>query len=146
LVTTRGPLGPAARAAINDAPHADDDEDWSPVRVRDLEALAARRGREARVTAVVDDRAAVVAFTEMRVSPAPSSLASVEDTAVIWEHRGKGLATWVKTAALEALRRERADVAFVVTSNACQNWPILAINQRIGFTPALVWTTATLTV
>lgn len=32
-----------ARAAINDAPHADD-ESWSPERVRDLEAVVARRG------------------------------------------------------------------------------------------------------
>jgi mycothiol synthase len=137
----------AARGAINDAPHADGvDEDWSPVRVRDLEAMAARRGRDIRVTAVMDGRAAVAAFTEMRVSPSPSALASVEDTAVIREHRGKGLATWVKTAALETLRQERADVAFVVTSNAWENWPIRAINLRMGFEPVLVWTTAVLAV
>jgi mycothiol synthase len=137
----------AARAAINDAPHADSgDEAWSPARVRDLEAAVARRGRDVRVSALVDSRETVVAFTEMRVSPAPSPLATIEDTAVIREHRRNGLATWVKTAALATLRLERADVAFVVTSNAYENRSIRAINERIGFEPAVVWTTAVLTV
>jgi mycothiol synthase len=136
-----------ARAAVNDAPHADaDDEAWSPRRVRDLEAAVARRNRETRVTAVVAEREAVVAFTETRVSPAPSPTASIEDTAVLRQHRRKGLATWMKADALAALRSERPDVAFVLTSNAYENHPIRAVNERLGFEPAVVWTTAVLPV
>jgi mycothiol synthase len=136
-----------ARAAINDAPHADaDDESWSPERVRDLEAVVARRGRETRVTAVVGDRETVVAFTEMRISPAPSSTVSIEDTAVVRQHRQKGLATWMKADALTTLHLERPDVAFVTTSNAYENYPIRAINQRLGFTSTVVWVTAVLPV
>jgi GNAT superfamily N-acetyltransferase len=136
-----------ARAAINDAPHADaDDECWSPARVRDLEAMVTRRGREERVTAVVGDQGTVVAFTGLRLSPAPSSTASIEDTAVVGQHRRKGLATWMKADALETLRLERPDVAFVTTSNAYENHPIRAINQCLGFTTTVVWVTAVLPV
>jgi GNAT superfamily N-acetyltransferase len=135
-----------ARAAINDAPHDDADATWSPERVRGLEAVVARRGRETRVTAVVSDSETVVAFTEMRISPAPSSTVSIEDTAVVRQHRQRGLATWMKADALATLRLERPDVAFVTTSNAYENHPIRAINQRLGFTSTVVWVTAVLTV
>lgn len=165
-----------ARAAINDAPHADaDDEIWAPERVRDLEAVVARRGRETRVSAVLadpDDGAdgdeEVVAFTEMRVSiggtavtaatatglvasadptpPTSPPMASIEDTAVVRAHRRRGLATWMKADALATLRLQRPDVAFVVTSNAYENQAIRAINERLGFTSTIVWTTAVLPV
>ncbi|SDN40009.1 hypothetical protein [Actinacidiphila guanduensis] len=137
-----------ARTSINDAPHADaDDENRSPGRVRDLETVVARRGRETRVTAAVDGDTAV-AFTEIRVSPPPSSIASIasiasiEDTAVAREHRRIGPASWIKACSLATLRSQRPDVAYVTTSNAFENRPIRTINQRIGFVPTVLWTTA----
>jgi GNAT superfamily N-acetyltransferase len=133
-----------ARTSINDAPHADaDDENWNPRRVRDLETVMARRGRETRVTAAVDGDT-VVAFTEIRVSPPPSSIASIEDTAVAREHRRIGLASWIKADSLATLRSQRSDVGYVTTSNAFENRPIRTINQRLGFVPAVLWTTAVL--
>ena len=133
-----------ARAAVNDAPHDGADESWSVDRVRELEAAEARRGRAVRVSAVLDGRDTVVAFTETRVSAAPSPTATIVDTAVLREHRGRGLATWVKAAALAALRAERPDVSCVTTSNAEENRPIRAINERLGFVPAGIWTAAVL--
>jgi hypothetical protein len=52
----------------------------------------------------------------------------------------------MKADALATLRLERPDVAFVTTSNAYENHPIRAINQRLGFTSTVVWVTAVLTV
>ena len=83
----------AARAAINDTPNADaDDEEWSPARVRDLEAVAACRGRDMRVTAVVDGPGGSRRLHSDAGVARASSLASVEDTTVIREHCGKRLA------------------------------------------------------
>lgn len=134
----------AAREAINDAPAASLDEwhAWDVDKVRDLEQTLSRRGRQIRVAVAIDSNSPhVVAHTELRVSPAAGSVATTEDTAVVRDHRGKGLAIWVKTAALESLRRDRPDVELVATTNAESNVSMLSINKRLGFTPVAVHTT-----
>jgi GNAT superfamily N-acetyltransferase len=134
-----------ARAAINDAPHADTEaEPWTPERIRDLEATAARRGRTVLVTAALDAAGRVVAFTEMRLSDTPA--ACIEDTAVVAEHRGRGLASWIKTVALHRLRTDYPHIALAATTNAGGNASILAVNTRLGFVRAVEWTTAVLAI
>ncbi len=133
-----------ARAAVNDAPHADaEPEPWDPARVRGLEEAVARRGTEIRVHALLGPDGAVVAFTEIRIAP-PGAAASIEDTAVLRSHRGRGLGGWLKAASLADLRAHRPDVAFTSTSNAAGNAPIRAINRGLGFVTATEWTTAVL--
>ena len=99
-----GGSGIAARNAINDSPQSNADENylWTVGMVRGEEAMLAQRGRELRVTVTLDARGEVAAFTELRLSPLPGTVASTEDTATVAPHRGRGLATWVKT---ESLRR-----------------------------------------
>jgi mycothiol synthase len=86
----------------------------------------------------------VAAFTELRFSPAPGTVASTEDTATVASHRGRGLAAWVKAESLERLRAERPGVRLVTTTNAAENEAILAVNRHLGFEPAAVATTASL--
>jgi hypothetical protein len=137
----------AARNAINDAPDFDEDPAvWSPRLVRDLEAAVARRDREIRVTVALDERGEVVAFTELRVSRTAGAVAGTEDTAVVTEHRRRGLARLVKLESLLQLQRARPDVRLVTTSNAEENRAMLELNRALGFAPVAVRTTSVLQV
>ena len=135
----------AARNAINDAPGFDEDPTvWTAAFVRDLETVVARRDREIRVTVALDERGEVVAFTELRATRASGSTASTEDTAVVPEHRRRGLARWVKLESLLELQRDRPDVRLVTTSNAEENDAMLELNRGLGFAPVAVRTTSVL--
>lgn len=138
----------AARSAINDAPRsgAIPPEIWSPRRVRDMEQTVAARGRRGLVTVAVTDDHEVAGFTELRISPEPGAIASTEDTAVISGHRGRGLATWIKTESLALLRRVRPDVTTVVTTNDTANEAMLGVNRRLGFVPVATWTDMVLSI
>lgn len=137
----------AARNAINDAPGFDEDPAvWTPAFVRDLETVVARRDREMRITVALDERGEVAAFTELRVTRTPGATASTEDTAVMPEHRRRGLARWVKVESLLRLQQDRPDVRLATTSNAEENRAMLELNRALGFVPVAVRTTSLLQV
>ena len=135
----------SARNAIDDAPAPDGQtfDTYTVEYVRAQEEAIARRGREVRVTIALAG-ADVVAFTEVRVSPAPTRMANTEDTATVPEHRGKGLSQAVKAESLRRLRAERPDVEVVQTTNAEQNGAMRAVNTKLGFVPTVTLTTAVL--
>ena len=131
-----------ARKAINDAPRAAEGEwqEWDVARVRDLERMAERRGRQIRVTVATDAAGEVVALTELRVALSAGAVATTEDTVVVAAHRGRGLARWVKAESLTLIRGDRPDVELVATTNAEANIAIRAVNTRLGFVPAAMLT------
>ena len=134
------------REAINDAPSASDADVavWDGAAVRELEAALERRARDTRVTVALDAGGDVVAFTELRVARAPGGVANTEDTAVVAEHRGRGLGRWIKLESLQRLHAERPDVELVTTDNAEQNEPIMKLNRSVGFVPACIYTSCVL--
>jgi mycothiol synthase len=135
-----------AREAVNDAPDSFDHERivWDAALVRDLEASVEQRRRDIRVTIALDAEDEVVAFTELRVSRTPDPVASTEDTAVVAEHRRRGLARWVKLESLLQLQRDRPDVRLVGTMNAENNDAMRGLNHALGFSPVAVYTTCVL--
>jgi mycothiol synthase len=135
-----------AREAVNDAPRSFDHERavWNAALVRDLEASVERRGRDVRVSVALNPDDEVVAFTELRVSRTPGSIAGTEDTAVLAEHRRRGLARWVKVESLLRLQHDRPDVSLVGTMNAEDNYPMRTLNAALGFSPVAVYTTCVL--
>lgn len=137
-----------ARDAMSDAPLPSSEEvvAWDASRVRDLEAALERRDREIRVTTALGPLDEVVAFTELRVSRTPGANATTEDTAVVREHRRKGLARWVKSESLRQLQEERPDVTQVTTVNAEENRAMRGLNEALGFEPVAVWTSCVLQV
>ncbi|MCW2964008.1 MAG: GCN5-related N-acetyltransferase [Actinomycetia bacterium] len=135
-----------ARNAVDDAP-IPDGVALPPLTVegvRAVEATAAKRGREMRVTVALDELNEVAAFTDLRVT-AGAPAASTDDTAVAGWARGRGLGRAVKLESLRRLRADRPEVETVTTMNAELNAAMRHINTRIGFVPTATLTTAVLT-
>jgi GNAT superfamily N-acetyltransferase len=126
-----------ARMSI-DAPQAAlavDREEWTAARVRAQEAELARRDEPLLVTAAQHlATGALAAYTELAV-PADGEKAEQYDTLVARDHRGHRLGTLVKLHNLHELQRRAPRVRRVLTWNADENDPMLAINRAFGFRP-----------
>ncbi len=134
-----------ARAAMDDAPSSDDLEfpAWTAAHVRASEESLALRNREMRVTVAIRDDGEIGAFSELRVSRG-STLGFTDDTGTVAAHRGQGLARAVKLASLRRLREDHPEITVVSTSNAEENAAMRHVNERVGFRPSSIETTAAL--
>ncbi|MBQ3360199.1 MAG: GNAT family N-acetyltransferase [Microbacterium sp.] len=121
-----------------DAPSADldaDEEAWDAARVRRMEQRQAEAGHTLQVTAaqhIVTGELA--AFTELGTGTSGSTTTIQHDTLVLREHRGHRLGLRVKCAALQGWTAIAPTSQRVITYNAEENRPMLAINEAIGFT------------
>jgi GNAT superfamily N-acetyltransferase len=120
-----------------DLPQAEDP--WDAERVREAEARRASSGRTGIVTAVEHVATGrLVGFTEIAVTGGgPRSdghaYAYQQDTLVLAEHRGHRLGMLLKVENLRLLAREAPEVDRIVTWNADENRPMLAVNEALGF-------------
>ncbi|MEO7752862.1 MAG: GNAT family N-acetyltransferase [Terracoccus sp.] len=125
-----------ARRMSTDAPSGDvdlDEEDWDAERVaRVWNTPGEVRSIESVARHVPSGR--LVGFTDLAVRPGSPDLAVQGDTLVLREHRGNALGLALKVANLRALAREQPGVTSVRTWNAETNAPMLAVNDRLGFT------------
>ena len=128
----------AARNAIREAPHGEmsfTEPEWTALRVRDEEADARARRYELRVAAAVHEASGQVAgLTYLEVHEHRPEVAVQQDTAVLEEHRGHGLGSWLKAANLLRLTADHPAVMHVRTSNAADNEHMLRVNGELGFT------------
>jgi len=91
--------------------------------------------------AVDESTGRFVGLSNIIIRPATPDRVHVGDTAVDPAHRGRGLGKWLKAAITRRVLDELPDVRWVITWNAGSNDPMLAINNRLGFRTASVWTT-----
>lgn len=82
----------------------------------------------------------LVGLTQIEWLEAEPRVLEQGDTGVLPEHRGHGLAKWLKAAMLEKVFAEIPVAEQVVTGNAYSNDAMLAINRALGFRPAGTWT------
>ncbi|MEV4999575.1 GNAT family N-acetyltransferase [Nocardioides sp. LML1-1-1.1] len=103
---------------------------------RDDEALLAAQGRVPWCTVALDRTGEVVAYTQLVVPSYDDRSVFQWGTLVRRDHRGHRLGTAVKVANHRALQAG-ADVSGrrVVTWNAEENGPMIAINELLGFVP-----------
>jgi mycothiol synthase len=101
--------------------------------VVELDRALVEAGRQRWTIFVRDVNGRSVGGTEVTFEPWDAAVALQQNTAIDETHRGLGLAKWVKASMLCRIRRERAEVESVRTSNAFSNEPMLAINNRLGF-------------
>lgn len=104
---------------------------------RDDEALVAAQGRTCWRTAALTADGEVVAYTEIVVPDHDPRFVYQWGTLVRTDHRGHRLGVAVKVANHRALQ-EGADLGSrrVVTWNAEDNAPMIAINELMGFVPS----------
>lgn len=132
-----------ARGALADAPTGT--LEWAieaptPARLVATEEWSeGLRVRTYGVLAVHEQSGEVAAYTDLRVVPWCPRRAEQLDTAVVPEHRGRGLARLVKAANLLVLVDHEPAVRDVETWNGDVNAAMRHVNERLGFRPAVVW-------
>jgi GNAT superfamily N-acetyltransferase len=125
------------RRMSTDAPSGDADhqeEDWNAARLEETDELARAQGLT-RLIAVAEDTASgrLVAFTEIAVPDAHPVEGWQWATLVLREHRGHRLGLAVKLANLAQLESRYPAVRRVLTGNAQENGPMIAVNEMMGF-------------
>jgi GNAT superfamily N-acetyltransferase len=101
--------------------------------IAERERAQAEAGREWWTMFARDPSGACVGGTEVTYEPWAPATVSQQNTGIHPDHRGLGLAKWVKAAMLLRVRAERPGVERIRTSNAFSNAPMLAINDALGF-------------
>jgi GNAT superfamily N-acetyltransferase len=130
----------AASAAINDAPLDDleyEDEIFDVDRIRRYEdAQIAAGSRFRRVIAVHRATGEIVGHTVVSVDGEQPRYGEQHDTTVVPAHRGHRLGLWLKAEMLGWLLDEEDELAQIRTQNAGSNGPMIAVNERLGYTVA----------
>ena len=123
--------------ASTDMPGADNDEPevWDADRVRSKEALYERMNSEWITSVVRPTGGEIVGWSTLYLSRATPEAAQQSGTLVRTDHRGHGLATWMKRTNVHELRKSYPEVRRITTENEGNNTPVLAMNLRMGFRP-----------
>jgi len=112
----------------------EEEDQWDDARVRADDALSAVSPRRLLVAAVLHvPTGRLAGFNELSVPAEASRPVSQEDTLVLREHRGRRLGMLLKAANLLRLEREAPGHPSVITFNAEENRPMLAVNEAVGF-------------
>ncbi|MFJ8893431.1 GNAT family N-acetyltransferase [Leifsonia sp. NPDC102414] len=112
-----------------------DDEAWTPERVRQHEDELSGRGEPLLVTVAQHIQSGeLAAYTEIAV-PDDGDKAEQYDTLVAAAHRGRRLGTLVKLENLRRLGGLAPRIHRLLTWNADENTPMLAVNDAFGFRP-----------
>jgi GNAT superfamily N-acetyltransferase len=125
------------RRMSTDAPSGDADhqeEIWNAARVRETDDLARSQGLT-RLIAVAEHQESgrLVAFSEIAVPDAHPDEGWQWATLVLREHRGHRLGLAVKLANLAQLQSTFPSARRIVTGNAQENGPMIAVNEMMGF-------------
>ena len=104
-------------------------ESWWPVERRRWSIIIYPRGSDE-----------LVGYTELYFRGSQPDSANQAATIVHPNHRGLGLAKWLKGAMLQKVISELPHVRQLHTGNASWNQPILSLNRALGFEP---WVAAT---
>ncbi|MFF1720651.1 GNAT family N-acetyltransferase [Streptomyces sviceus] len=128
-----------SRRAMDDMPM--EGMDFGRV-VRDVERVVAaaeavaQRGELLHTVAVLDEAdGSVVGFSELVVPGDGSGDGHHYGTAVLPGHRGRGLARWMKAAAISHALERHPGLAGLRTDTADSNKPMLAVNDCLGYVP-----------
>jgi GNAT superfamily N-acetyltransferase len=128
-----------SRRAMDDMPMEGTDFGrvvWDVERVVAAAEAVARRGELLHTVAAVDATdGSVVGFSELVVPGDGSGDGRHYGTAVLPEHRGKGLARWMKAAAVRHALERHPRLSGLCTDTAESNKPMLAVNDSLGYLP-----------
>ncbi|MES5820134.1 GNAT family N-acetyltransferase [Streptomyces sp. RG80] len=128
-----------SRRAMDDMPMEGTDYGtvvWDVPRVVAAAEAVAARGELLHTVAAVDTAdGSVVGFSELVVPGDGRGDGQHYGTAVLPEHRGRGLARRMKAASIRRTRRQHPELAGLCTDTADSNAPMLAVNEALGYLP-----------
>ncbi|TDD16631.1 GNAT family N-acetyltransferase [Kribbella turkmenica] len=127
-----------ARAGMNDAPTGDiayGEDPWDVERTRHAGRVIEERGEHLTTVAAVDPAGTIVGFTELVVPGDGNGDAQHYGTAVLPDHRGHGLALWMKVEQIRQARVRFPDLAGLLTDTVSTNTPMQRVNHRLGYRP-----------
>ena len=129
----------ASRRAMDDMPMDDTEvspQTWDVDRVRAVAEAVARRGEHLdTVAAVLEADGSIAGFTELVVPADGTGDGLHYGTGVLPEHRGHGLARWMKAEAVRRARERFPDLAGLVTDTADSNGAMRRVNEGLGYRP-----------
>ncbi|MFJ3697022.1 GNAT family N-acetyltransferase [Streptomyces sp. NPDC090052] len=129
----------AAHRAMDDMPMGETDYGsvvWDADRVREAAAVVRKRGDLLYTVAAVDESdGSIAGFTELVVPGDGTGDAQHYGTGVLPEHRGRGLARWMKAETIHRTRERHPALGGLLTDTADGNLPMRAVNDALGYTP-----------
>ncbi|MDH6142226.1 MULTISPECIES: GNAT family N-acetyltransferase [Kitasatospora] len=127
----------AARSAMDDMPIGEADFGrvvWDVPRMRAAaDAVAARGELLCTMAAVETASGEFVGFTELVLAGDGTGDAQHYGTAVRPEHRGRGIARWLKAAQIDTVRAEFPRLAGLLTDTAEENAAMRRVNAALGY-------------
>ncbi|MEV0839438.1 GNAT family N-acetyltransferase [Actinocatenispora sera] len=127
----------ASRRAMDDMPLDDTDYGtvhWDVEAVRDAARAIADRGEHLDTVAVAtEDTGEIVGFTELVVGADGTGDGQHYGTGVLPEHRGHGLARWMKAAAIDRAAHRYPRLSGLLADTASSNGPMRRINADLGY-------------
>ncbi|GAA3115326.1 GNAT superfamily N-acetyltransferase [Kribbella aluminosa] len=127
-----------ARAGMADAPTGSISagaDVWDVDRTRHAARLIEQRGDHLSVVAALDRAGRMAGFTEVVVPGDGKGDGQLYGTAVLPEHRGRGLALWMKAAQIHEVRHRFPDLDGLLTDTVDTNTPMRRTNDRLGYRP-----------
>ncbi|MEV0430666.1 GNAT family N-acetyltransferase [Micromonospora sp. NPDC050495] len=125
-----------SRRAMDDMPMGDTGYVAQPWDVERLHAIAdavARRDEILCTTAAVAADGEIVGFTEMVVPGDGRGHGQHYGTGVLPEHRGRGLARWMKAEQITWIRRRFPGLAGLLADTADSNTAMRQVNESLGY-------------
>jgi GNAT superfamily N-acetyltransferase len=111
-------------------------EPWDVDRLHAVAAAVADRGDHLdTVAAVAESDGAIVGFTEVVVPADGRGDGLHYGTGILPEHRGRGLAGWMKAEAVRRVRAAFPELAGLVADTADSNVAMRRVNERLGYRP-----------
>lgn len=128
-----------SRRAMDDMPMDEVDYgtvSWDVERVRAAAQAIENRGDLLYTVAAVDESdGSIAGFTELVVPGSGKGDGQHYGTGVVPEHRGHGLARWMKATAVLQARERHPDLDGLLTDTADSNHHMRAVNDALGYTP-----------
>ncbi|WP_433795017.1 N-acetyltransferase family protein [Actinoplanes sp. CA-252034] len=127
-----------SRRAMDDMPM--DDAAWEPdvwdvKRLHTVAAAVAGRGEILLTTAVIAPDGEIAGFTEVVVAGDGTGDGQHYGTGVLPEHRGRGLARWLKVAQIEEVRARFPKLSGLLADTADSNVVMRRVNDALGYRP-----------
>ncbi|MFI6450589.1 GNAT family N-acetyltransferase [Streptosporangium amethystogenes] len=129
----------ASRRAMDDMPMDDADYGvvvWDVERVRAAAQAIEDRGESLHTVVAIDESdGSIAGFTELVVPGDGKGDGQHYGTGVLPEHRGHGLARWMKAEAIRQVRERHPDLGGLLADTADSNTHMRAVNDSLGYRP-----------